>query len=153
MTFISQKLLYVAYVWIDVVVLKFISLAGQKFQRGGGGKMILVAVDAVPAGSKPPAAVGVRISTVERQDFIASTPLSTRASPMNFSGAIKRSSAIMAKLIKLVGSSSTLSEELSPCFALSAAAALSVRLRVFLSVFYVCLHGETWLQSSILQSC
>ena len=33
-TFIYQKLLHVAY-WINVVVLKFTSSVGQKFQRGG----------------------------------------------------------------------------------------------------------------------
>ena len=44
--------------------------------------MVLVAAaEAVPAGSKPPVAVGVRISKVEKHDFGAAAPLSTRASP------------------------------------------------------------------------
>ena len=41
--------------------------------------MVLVAVEAVPAGNKPPAAVSVRISTSEKHGFGASAPLSTRA--------------------------------------------------------------------------
>ena len=81
------------------------------------------------ASSKPAAAVGVRISTGERHGFDASAPLSTRTSQVYFPGA-KEGSAIMPKLVKLVGPSSTLAEELSPCFARSAAAP-SVRLRVF----------------------
>ena len=40
----------------------------------------LIAVQAVLAGSKPTAAVDVRISTGERHDFGATAPLSTRAS-------------------------------------------------------------------------
>ena len=36
--------------------------------------MVLVAVEAVPAGSKTPAAVGVRISKGERHDFGAAAP-------------------------------------------------------------------------------
>ena len=74
-----------AYVWIDVVVLKLISSVGQKFEKGGGGKMILIAVEAVLAGIKPPAAAGVRISLVGRYVFDALEPfLSTRGSPRDF---------------------------------------------------------------------
>ena len=82
-TFICQKLLYVAYVWIDVVVFIFISSVGQKFRRGGGRKGVLVAVEAVLAGSKPPATVGVRISAGERHGCGASAPLSTRVSSLH----------------------------------------------------------------------
>ena len=74
--------------------------------------MVLIAVDAVPAGSKPLAAVGVRISTGERHGFSSSAPFSTRASPLNIGRA--GSSAIMLKLVKLVEPSSTLAEELPP---------------------------------------
>ena len=42
--------------------------------------MVLVAVEVVPTGSKPPAAVGVSISKGERHDFGAVTPLPTRVS-------------------------------------------------------------------------
>ena len=56
--FLWQKLLYVAYVWIAVVGLKFISSVGQKIQRrGGGGNMVFIVVEAVPASSKPTAGV------------------------------------------------------------------------------------------------
>ena len=41
-------------------------------------KMVLIAVEVVPARSKPPAAVSVRISTGERRDFGAAAPLSTK---------------------------------------------------------------------------
>ena len=40
--------------------------------------MVLVAVETVPTGSKPSAAVGVRISKVESYDFGAAAPLSSR---------------------------------------------------------------------------
>ena len=40
--------------------------------------MVLVTVEAVPAGSKTPADVGVRISKGERHDFGAAAPLSIR---------------------------------------------------------------------------
>ena len=41
--------------------------------------MVLVAIEAVPAGSKPPAAVSVRIPTGERYGFVAAALLSTKA--------------------------------------------------------------------------
>ena len=44
--------------------------------------MVLVAVEAVPAGSKTPAAVGARISEGERHDSGASALLPTRASSL-----------------------------------------------------------------------
>ena len=87
-------------------------------------------VKAVLAGSKPPAAGGVRISTGESHGFGASAPLSARASSVQGKAG---GSAIMPKLIELIGPASTLfAEELSPCFARSAAAS-SVRLRVWVS--------------------
>ena len=93
--------------------------------------MAIIAVEAVPAGSKPPAAVGVRISTGERGRFGAAAPLSTKTSSL-------RVRAIgldfMPKLVKLVGPAWTLFEEqISPCFALPAAAAPSVCFQNFLS--------------------
>ena len=74
-----------AYVWIDVVVLKLISSVGHNFQRRSGGEIWFSSIDveAVSGGSKPPAAVGVRISMGERHDFVASVPLSTRASSLH----------------------------------------------------------------------
>ena len=65
--------------WFEV--LKLTSWVGQN-QRGDCSKVVLVAVEAVPAGSKPPVAVGVRISKGERHDFGAAAPLPTRASSL-----------------------------------------------------------------------
>ena len=45
-------------------------------------KMILGAVEAVPAGSKPLPAASARIFTGDRHDFGAAAPLSTRASSL-----------------------------------------------------------------------
>ena len=42
--------------------------------------MVLVAIEVLPVESKPPAAVGERISKDERHDLGATTPLPTRAS-------------------------------------------------------------------------
>ena len=79
--------------------------------------MILVVVEALPAGSKPPAAVGVRISKGERHGFGAAAPLSSRASSLEQGGAggpVKSS----PKLVELIGPAWTLFvEQLSPCFA------------------------------------
>ena len=97
--------------------------------------MVLIVVEAVPAGSKPPAADGsMRTSTGGKCGFGTSAPSLTRASLVHFSGAIKRGSAIMPTLVKLVRPSSTIiAEELSPLFTRSAAAS-SVRFRIFLYV-------------------
>ena len=108
----------------------FMVLSPRVQEEDGREKVVLIAVKTIPAGSKPLAAVGVRISTGERQGFGASAPLSTRASPTDVSGA--GGLAIMPKLVKLVGPSLALSEELSPFF-LRSAAPSAVRLRVSVS--------------------
>ena len=60
--------MYVAYVCIDSVVLKCIPSAGHEFlRRGDGENMVLITIEAVPAGSEPSAAGGMRISTGERR--------------------------------------------------------------------------------------
>ena len=57
MIFLCQKLLYVAYVWVAIVVLTFLSSVGQKLQRKcGRGKIVFIVVEAVPESSKLPAA-------------------------------------------------------------------------------------------------
>ena len=64
--------------------------------------MVLVAVEVVPPRSKPPGAVGVRISKGERYDFDAAAPLPTRASSLEqgrAGGPVKSS----PKLVELVG--------------------------------------------------
>ena len=92
--------------------------------------MALVVVKAVLTSSKPPAVDdSVRTS---RCGFGDSAPSLTRASPMHYSAA--GGSAILPKLVKLVGPSSSLAEELSSFFT-PYAAAPSVRLRVFSTVF------------------
>ena len=68
--------------------------------------MVLVTVEAVSAGSKPPAAVGVRISKGETHDFGAAAPLPTRASSREqgrVGGPVKSS----PKLVERLGSGST----------------------------------------------
>ena len=110
-----------------------VSLVSWMIQgRGGKGKIVLIAVEAIPAGSKPSAADdSMRTSIVGRCGFDASATLLTRASPMHFLEA--RGSAFMPKLVKLIGPSSTLAEKLSPFFTQSAGAP-SVRLRVFIYI-------------------
>ena len=61
--------------------------------------MVLAAVKAVPAGSKPPAAVSVRISTAERHSFGAAALLSTKTSSLRGRAG---GSAVMPKLVELV---------------------------------------------------
>ena len=84
-------------------------------EQSGRANMVLIAVDAWPVGSEPPAAGGVRISTGERYNFVASALLSIRASSQQGRAA---GSFVMPKLVELVGLASTLfAEELSSCFA------------------------------------
>ena len=100
-------------------------------QRGGWSKVVLVALEAVSAGSKPPVAVRVRISAGKRHGFGAAAPLSTKTSSQRGRAG---SPAFMPKLVELVGPAWTLfAEQLSPCFACTAAAVPSVRSQVFLS--------------------
>ena len=96
--------------------------------------MALIAVEAVSPGNKPPAVDDSMHTPVGgRYGFGALAPLLTRASPMHFSGA--GSLAIVPKLVKLVGPSSTLEQELSPFFTRSATEAPSVCLRAFVLGF------------------
>ena len=85
--------------------------------------MVLNAVEAVPAGSELPAADNsMRTSIGRRYGVYALAPLLTRALPMHFSGA--RGSAIIPKLVKLVGPSTTLEIEVFTFF---------TRSRIFMS--------------------
>ena len=63
--------------------------------------MVLIAVRTVPAGSKPPASVHVRIFAVERHGFGAAAPLSTKASPyvQDRAGSLGKSSPKLVKHI------------------------------------------------------
>ena len=116
--------------------------------------MVSVAVEVSPAGSKPLAAVGERISKDGRHDLGAAAPSSTKTSSLQGRAG---SSAIMPTLVELIfGPGSTRqAEKLSPCIACTAVAAPSVRSRVlvFAGPSAVCLHGKTWLPSVTLQAC
>ena len=139
--------------WLKFVrlVLSLVS-SSRLHEKRGGGKMALIIVETVPTGIKPPAVDdNMRTSTSGKCGFCATALLLTRASPVHFSGVNKRGSAIMPKLVKLVGPTPTLAEELSSCLALCCSALRTLAgLRVW---FYVCLRGETWLPSFILQVC
>ena len=118
---------------VEVVQLIIILVFLPRVQEGSGrGKMTFIAVGAVPADIKPPAADSIACAPPRVEDAAFGAPaLSlTRASPTHFSGAIKRGSAIMPKLVKLVG---TLAEEISPVFS-SSAGTPSVRLLFFVTV-------------------
>ena len=91
--------------------------------------MVLAAVEAVPAESKSPTDVRVRISTGERRGFGAAVPLSTRASSHE-QGRVGGPMESSPKLARQIGSGSTSAEKLSPFITRSVAATLSVRLRV-----------------------
>ena len=114
--------------------------------------MILVAVEALPAGSKPPAGVRVRIFPGERHGFSAAAPYSTRASSLE-QGIAEGPVESLPKLARQIGSGSTSAEELFPLITRSAAAAPSVRLASLGVCRCVCLRGKTWLPSYLLQAC
>ena len=93
--------------------------------------MVPVAVEVLPMGSKPPAAVGVRISKGERHDLGAAAPFSTKLSSLSERvGGL----AFTPRRVEHIGSGSTRSaEKLSSCIAYTALAAPSVRSRVLVS--------------------
>ena len=62
-----------------IEVLKFVSSTRQN-QRGGRSKVVLVVVEVLSVGSKPPAAVGESISKGKRHDLGTAAPLPTTAS-------------------------------------------------------------------------
>ena len=64
--------------------------------------MVLIAAEALQAGSKPPAADGVRISTGQRHGFGASAPLSIRVSSLQ--GRAGGSVELSPKLVRHIGS-------------------------------------------------
>ena len=81
--------------------------------------MVLSAIDAEPVFSRPPASVGVRISTGERRGFGPSVPSSTRAS-LHYARSEGSVNSSSPKLVQLIGSSLTRADEKSLNF-LSAA--------------------------------
>ena len=78
--------------------------------------MVIIAVEAVPAGCKPPAAVRVRISTGERQGFGAAAPLSTKTSSLRGRAG---DSSFMPKLVEHIWSRSIGSQRRYPQYACS----------------------------------
>ena len=96
--------------------------------------MVLIALETVPAESKPPAAVPVRISAGERHGFVGAASLSTRVSSLEQlrAGDLAES---LPNLVRRIGAVSACADKLSPLTTCSAAAAPSMRLRVFLSGF------------------
>ena len=92
-------------------------------------KVISVAVEVFPVGTKPPAAVGERISKNERHDLGAASPLSTTTPSLQ--GRVG-GSPIIPELVELVfGRGSTRqAEKLFPRIACTTVAAPSVRSRV-----------------------
>ena len=97
--FFQKKLL--SYKTDGVEALKFVSSARQN-QRVGWLTVVLVAIEASPVGSKPPAAVGERISKSGRQDLDAAAPFSTKMSSLH-----ERTggSAFTPKQVEVFGSS------------------------------------------------
>ena len=77
--------------------------------------MVLVAVEVLPAGSKPPVAVGERIFKGERHNLGVAAPFSTKMSSLQGRA---QGSAFTPKLVKLVGPTWTLfAEKLLPYIA------------------------------------
>ena len=114
--------------------------------------MVLVTVEVSPVGSKPPVAVGERISKGERHDLGAAVPLPTRASSLLEEGKAGGPMESPPKLVEHMGSGSTVCGTDIPmhrlyCFsgALRALGSLGVCLPV-------CFHGKTWLPSVLLQA-
>ena len=96
--------------------------------------MALIGIEAVPASIMSPVVDdSMHTSSGRRYGFGASAPSFTKASPMHLLEA-ERGLAILPKLVKFVGPSSTRGEKVSPCLS-SFSAAPSARLRVFMSVF------------------
>ena len=86
-----------------IEVLEFVSSVRQNL-RGSWWKGVLVAVEAMSAGSKPPAAVGERISKDERQEFGAAAPFSTKTSSLQGRA---RGPVFTPNLVEHMGSGST----------------------------------------------
>ena len=92
----------------------FVSSVRQN-QIVGWSKLVLVAVELLPVGSKPPAAVGVRISKGEGHDFGVAAPFSTKTSSLQGRAG---GSAFAPKPVEHIGSGSTrFTENLFSCIA------------------------------------
>ena len=114
--------------------------------------MVLVAVEAVPAESKLPAAVGVRASKGERHDFGTATSLPTRAFSLKqgrAGGPVKSS----PKLVELGRAGLDLfCRTAIPMLGLNCTSGALRTLASLLVCCYVRLHGETWLPSVLIKA-
>ena len=111
--------------------------------------MVLVALKVSPVGSKPWAAVVVRISKSKKHDLGAVAPFSTtKSSLLGRAGG----STFLQKVVELFGASwIVFAEKLSPCIACTYCFSGALRVLVSLLVrLYVCLRRETWLPSVLL---
>ena len=113
--------------------------------------MVVVAVKGVPAGSKPAAAVSVRISTGETHSFGAAAPLSTMASSLQGRAGGSVESSPKPVRHRRAGND-PFCQTAIPVLRLICRSVL--RMLVSFSVsFYVCLQGETWLPIIMLKAC
>ena len=108
--FLQKLLQYQAYI---IEVNCFSSV--RQDQNVGWSKVVHVAIEFLPVGSKPPVAVGERISKGEKHDFGAAASFSTTTSSLQ---GRTGSSAFTPKLIEHIEPGSTwIAEKLSPCIA------------------------------------
>ena len=108
--------------------------------------MVLAAVEVSLVGSKPPAAVVVRIFKGERHDLGAAAPFLTTMSSLQGRAGV---SFFTAKLVEHIGSGSTrFVVRLSSCIACTALAAPYVRSRVLVSAFPSAYMGRRGCQAS-----
>ena len=100
-------------------------------------------------GSKPPAAVSVRISTGERHGFGAAAPLSTMASSLQGrAGGSVESEADQTHRVGI----DLLCRIAIPMLRFICWSILRTLVNRLVG-YYVCLQGETWLASILLKAC
>ena len=130
----------------------FLTLSPRLRKKCSEGKVDLIVVETVPAGIKPPAADdSMCTSTGGKCGSGASAPSLTRASPMHFLE-VKRGSAILPKLVTLVGPCHRPGQKRYPRASLDLLQRPPYACEAS-CFFYVCLCGETWLLSLMLQVC
>ena len=131
--FLSWKTLLLSYEADGIEVHEFSAFRSvssvKQNRRGGSLRVVSEALETSPVGTKPPAAVDVRISMDGRHDLNAAAPHSTTLTSLQ--GMRAGGSAFMPKLVELVGPGSTWrAEEQSPRIACAAVAAPSASSRV-----------------------
>ena len=114
--------------------------------------MVLIAVEVSPVGSKPPVAVGERISKGERHDLGAAAPLPTRASSLLEGGRAGGPVESPPKLVEHMGSGPTVCRTEMPMHRLYCFSSAFCALGSLGVCLPVCFHGKTWLPSVLLQA-